>query len=151
MVRSMVPWGTRLPQPRLFESFGSELENWMDRMFGDGNWPARLEAFTPRTNLSETENAFELTVELPGMKPEEFNVEFKEGVLWVTGEKREEKEEKEQTFHRIERHYGEFRRGIPLTSKVNEEAIEAHFENGVLRVTVPKAEAVKPRKIEVKG
>ncbi len=91
------------------------------------------------------------TIDLPGLKPEEVKVEFKSGALWVTGERKEEKEEKDNTYHRFERSYGEFRRVLPLPSEVKEEAIEAKFTDGVLKVSVPKAEEVKSKHIEVKS
>jgi HSP20 family protein len=138
------------------ERLENEMNELMGRFFGReegwgwGDGLEKLEAFTPRMNLVETENAYEVTVELPGIKPEEFNVEFKEGALWITGHRKEEKEEKGKTFHRVERHFGEFRRMIPLPGAVNEEKVEAAFKEGLLTVTVPKAEIVKPRHIAVK-
>jgi HSP20 family protein len=145
----MVPWTRRLPRP--LENFENEFAGMMERFFGPEEGFNGLEKFAPRSNLAETENGFEVTVELPGMKAEEFNVEFKNGELWITGEKKEEKEEKGKTWHRVERHYGEFRRIFALPAPVNEEKVVAEYKEGVLRVTVPKAEAVKPKKIEVKA
>ena len=148
MVRTMVPWTGRLP--RTFETFGREMETLMERFLApEAGWLVG-ERFVPRTNIAETEKEFEITVELPGMKAEEVKVEMKGGELWITGEKKEEKEEKGKTFHRIERYVGEFRRVIPLPVEVEEAKIAAVFAEGVLKVTVPKAEAVKPRHIEVK-
>jgi HSP20 family protein len=102
-------------------------------------------------NVAETETAYEVTLELPGMKPEEFKVELKDRDLWITGEKKEEKEEKGKTFHRIERSYGEFRRVIPLPGEVAEEKIAAEYKEGVLHILVPKTEKAKPRRVEVKS
>ena len=85
------------------------------------------------------------------MKPEEINVEVHEGQLWITGQKKEETEEKCRSFHRIERHYGHFRRVIPLPSTVSDEEISAEYTEGVLKVTLPLAEAAKPKHITVKG
>jgi HSP20 family protein len=148
----MIPWTPRLPRP--FGRLENEMNELMERFFGtEEGWNGleKVEGFAPRVNLAETEKEYEVTVELPGMKPEEFNVEFKEGALWVSGHRKEEKEEKGKTFHRIERHYGEFRRVIPLPAEVMEEKVEAAFKEGVLTVTIPKAEHVKPRRIEVKA
>ncbi|HVC98188.1 MAG TPA: Hsp20/alpha crystallin family protein [Pirellulales bacterium] len=150
MLGTLVPRVDRLPRP--FARVEREFENLMDRIMGsdEGRWPV-WGGFTPTFNLAETETHYEVTMELPGMKPEEFKVEVKNGELWVTGEKKEEKEEKGKTFHRIERTYGEFRRVIPLPGTVNEEKIEAEYKAGVLKVFVPKTEAAKPRHIEVKA
>ena len=122
----------------------------MERLFApeEGRW---LTEFTPAVNVAETETGFEVTLELPGMKAEEFKVELHNGELWVTGEKREEKEEKGKTFHRVERSYGQFRRAIPLPGAVCEEKIAAEYKEGVLKILIPKSEEAKPRHIEVKG
>jgi HSP20 family protein len=102
-------------------------------------------------NVAETEERYEVTVELPGMKPEEFQVELKNGQLWISGEKKEEREEKGKTFHRVERRYGEFRRVIPLPTPVEEGRIEAQYKDGVLHVILPKAAEARPKHIEVKA
>ena|SRR5690349_5351071 len=122
------------------------------RRFGEGNggWLTLPTAFVPTTDVVETENEFEVTVDLPGMKPEEVHVEMKEGALWITGKREEEKEEKGKTYHRVERRHGEFRRILGLPGAIEGEKVTAKFENGVLRVTVPKMEAAKPKRIEVK-
>jgi HSP20 family protein len=106
--------------------------------------------FLPEANMVETDKTVEVTVELPGMKPEEVKVEIKENALWVTGEKKEEKEEKGKTFHRIERRAGMFRRIFQLPVEVTEEKVDARFADGVLKITLPKAERVAPKQIEVK-
>ncbi len=148
MLRHMVPVRERLTSPltRLEEEMGTL----MNRFFGpeEGWWQGK-NGFMPHTNVAETEKGFEVTVELPGMKPEEVTVEMKDGRLWVAGEKKEEKEEKGKTFHRVERHYGEFRRVIPLPVAVEEEHVEAKFTEGVLRITVPKAVKALPKQIKV--
>jgi HSP20 family protein len=125
----------RLMQP----FFGSD-----EPMWGNGH------EFMPQTNLVETEDAIEVTVELPGVKPEDFHVELREGDLWITGKKEEEHEEKGKTFHRVERSFGEFRRVFNLPAAVNAEAIDAEFRDGVLKVMIPKREEVKPKTINVK-
>lgn len=149
MFTQLTPWAARTARPGQFEF---ELPAWVDRMFApeDAWWPNR-EAFIPRTDLIETAGRYEVTVELPGMKPEDVQVEFQEGHLVIHGTKREEKEEKDKTFHRVERRFGEFRRVVPMPGPVNEGMVTARYENGVLRVAVPKTDAVIPKKIEVKG
>jgi HSP20 family protein len=77
-------------------------------------------------------------------------VEMKEGSLWISGEKKEEKEEKGKTFHRVERRAGMFRRVLPLPAEVAEGQAEARFIDGVLKITLPKTEKVAPKQIEVK-
>jgi len=149
MTRTLTPWFARVP--RLFE-FETELPRWMTEVFGpELGAMGREERFLPPVNVVETDKAVEVTVELPGMKPEEVKVEIKDQHLLITGEKKEEKEEKGKTFHRIERRAGMFRRMLPLPAEVMEEKVEARFAEGVLKVTLPKAENAAPRQIEVKG
>jgi HSP20 family protein len=106
--------------------------------------------FRPTANLAETETAYEVTVDLPGVKPEDVRVEMHNGALRITGERREEKEEREKTFHRTERTLGRFERVMPLPTAVVDDKIEAAFKDGVLKVTLPKREETRRRMIEVK-
>ncbi len=148
MTRMMTPWTTRVP--RLFD-FEAEWPKWMTEVLGpEAGAFGRDGKFLPEANMMETEKAVEVTVELPGMKPEEVKVEFKDGALWVTGEKREEKEEKGKTFHRIERRTGQFRRVFAMPTGIEEGKIGAKFDGGILTITLPKAEQAVPKKIEIK-
>ncbi len=146
MTRAMVPWDVGTPPT--FENFRQEMDRLMNRFIrpdlGD------MGGFMPRTNVAETENDYEVSVDLPGMKPEDVNIELRENQLWITGERKEEKEEKGKAFHRVERQYGQFRRVVPLAGPVESDKIDAQFKEGVLRVTVPKSEKAKPKRIEVK-
>jgi HSP20 family protein len=143
------PWLDRLPRPlaRLERDF----EYLMDRVFGgetrrDLPWNETL----PSANLAETESEFEVTVELPGVDRGDVHVELRHGDLWITGEKKEEKEEKGKMFHRVERRGGRFQRVIPLPGTVEEEKIEATYEDGILRIRLPKSEEAQPKRIEIK-
>ena len=107
--------------------------------------------FVPEANVVETDKAVEVTMELPGMKPEEVKVEMTDGRLCVSGEKREEKEEKGKTFHRMERRTGAFRRLISLPAVVDDAKAEATFAEGVLKVALPKSLEAAPKAIEVKA
>ena len=148
MTRMLTPWTGRLP--RLID-FETEFPKWMREIVGpEAGIFGHEGKFMPDANLVETEKAVEVTVELPGMKPEEVKVEIKEGKLWIVGEKKEEKEEKGKTFHRIERRSGMFRRVFELPVEVVEEKVDARFAEGVLRITLPKAEKAAPKQIEVK-
>lgn len=152
MFGTMTPWGVRTARP--FGQFDFELPAWVDRMLGpdDAWWPTK-EMFVPRADMIETAGRYEVTVELPGMKAEDVDVEFQDGRLVIHGVKREEKEEtdgKEKTLHRVERRYGEFRRVLPMPGPVDEGMVTARFQNGILTVAVPKAEAVLAKKIEIK-
>jgi HSP20 family protein len=149
MTRMLTPWFTRVPRLPEFEM---DFPKWMSEVLGpEVGAFGRDGKFLPEANVVETEKAVEVTVELPGMKPEEVKVEIKENALWITGEKREEKEEKGKTFHRVERRAGMFRRIFSLPVEVAEEKVDARFAEGVLKIILPKAERVAPKHIEVKS
>ena len=148
MTRTLTPFATRLP--RLLD-FETEFPKWMAEVLGpDAGMFGREGKFLPEANIMETDKAVEVTVELPGMKPEEVKLEIKDGTLLVTGEKKEEKEEKGKTFHRVERRAGMFRRAFALPVEVMEEKVDAKFVEGVLKITLPKAEKAAPKRIEIK-
>jgi HSP20 family protein len=147
MVRSLIPWRGRLPQ--FVGDFEREVESLMEQFFGDGNATRDVQAFAPRTTVAETDTEYEIQVDLPGMKPEDFQVEMRGNTLWLTGERKQEKEEKGKNYHRIEQEYGRFQRVIPLALPVSEDKITAHYQSGVLNITVPKSEAVRPKRVTV--
>ena len=103
----------------------------------------------PRVNLAESETDYEVTLDLPGVDAKDVSVELKDDQLTITGERKSETEESGKTFHRVERRYGKFRRVISVPVPIDEEKITADYSNGVLKVTLPKSEKVKPRRIEV--
>lgn len=149
MTRMLTPWFTRVPRLPEFEM---DFPKWMTEVFGPEVSAFGREAkFLPEANIVEMEKAVEVAIELPGMKPEDVKVEIREKALWITGEKKEEKEEKGKTFHRVERRAGMFRRVFPLPVEVMEDKVDARFTEGVLKITLPKTEKVAPKKIEVKG
>ena len=106
--------------------------------------------WAPALDISERKDAYVVTVEIPGVKPEELDITLEDGLLTIQGERRFEQESGDQQWHRVERRYGGFRRSITLPSQVQPDQIEASFENGVLKVIVPKAEEARPKKITVK-
>lgn len=133
-----------------FGDFRKEMDGLMERFFGAENNGGEIANWTPRLNLSENENSYEVTVDLPGMKPEDVNVELRHGDLWITGNRQGESEEKSKTYHRIERYYGEFRRVMRLGDDVEPENVEADYKDGVLHISVPKSETAKTKRIEIK-
>lgn len=108
-------------------------------------------AWVPALDVRETEERFEVTLDLPGMDPDAVGVTFEDGMLTVTGKRDLAHEEKGETWHRIERSYGTFARSIRLPQTADPERIEATFDKGVLSVSVPKVEQAKPRTIEVRS
>jgi HSP20 family protein len=105
--------------------------------------------FVPALNLSETADAYHVEMAVPGLKAEDLNVTFENGVLTVSGEIKQATEQQERSYHRVERRYGRFSRSITLPSSVRGDAIEAHLDSGLLHLSVPKSEEVKPRKITI--
>jgi len=120
----------------------------MDRFFGRS---ASRNAWAPSLDVSENEDRFEVHVDLPGVNPEEVSVTYEKGTLTVSGRRDFSSEDQGETWHRIERGYGAFARSVRLPETAESEKIEATFDKGVLTVSVPKAEAAKPRSIEVKA
>jgi HSP20 family protein len=107
-------------------------------------------SWSPRVDISETENSIVLEADLPGLKPEDFRLSIENFKLTLSGERKFEEEKKGENWHRVERSYGSFARTFSLPNTVSVEEVKADFKDGVLRVTLPKREEVKARQIEVK-
>ena len=91
-----------------------------------------------------------MKAELPGIDPKDIDISLNEGVLTIKGEKRQEREEKEEGYHLVERSYGSFTRSIRLPREVQSDKINASYKNGVLRITLPKSEEAKKKEIKIK-
>jgi HSP20 family protein len=107
------------------------------------------QAFVPALDLSETAEGYLVEAAVPGLKPEDLEITVENNVLTIKGETRQEVDDKQRNFHRIERRFGSFQRTVGLPTTVKADAIKAELTNGVLRLEIPKAEEVKPRKISV--
>jgi len=105
--------------------------------------------WVPAMDLSETDDAYILRADLPGLTPEDVRIEMEGRVLTVSGERKAEHETEDAGYRRVERSFGRFRRAMTLPAGVDPEAITASFDNGVLTVRVPKPEAIKPHKVEI--
>jgi HSP20 family protein len=111
---------------------------------------ARTTAWAPALDISERKDAYLVTVELPGLTPEDLDITMEDGLLTIQGERQFTSESSEQQYHRVERRYGAFRRAITLPAHVTAEGIQASFEDGVLQILVPKAEEATPKRIQVR-
>jgi len=131
--------------PSLF----GELNELLSQMGWEENLAKRH--FVPSLNLSETDHAYEVTLDLPGIDPDDVQVEIHEGQLSISGDRKfiGEAADKEKKWHRLESRFGKFRRTVALAEDVHAQQIEAKFKNGVLFVRVPKAPASQPRRIEI--
>ncbi len=111
---------------------------------------ARTTAWAPALDISERKDAYLVTVELPGLTPEDLDITMEDGLLTIQGERQFTSDSSEQQYHRVERRYGAFRRAITLPAHVTAEGIQASFEDGVLQILVPKAEEATPKRIQVR-
>jgi HSP20 family protein len=119
-------------------------------------WPFTAEpgvavtsAWLPPTDIFENADGINIMVELPGLKPEDVKLTLENHTLTIRGEKKQTAEEKTTTVHRYERSYGSFERSFSLPTSVDADKVSAAFENGVLTITLPKAERAKPKEITV--
>jgi HSP20 family protein len=132
------------------------IQNEINRLFGRTYAGSESAAGTPGAwmpalDIYETKDKFVVTVELPGVEPDDVDVSVEDSTLTIRGERRFYQEVDEDSFHRVERRYGAFARSLALPQTANAEGIEASFDRGVLTVAVPKAEEAKPKKITVKA
>ncbi len=111
---------------------------------------ATAKTWLPAVDVTEDEHAYAVKAEIPDVKSEDVKVVVKDGVLTLRGERRYEKKTESEKVHLLERSYGSFTRSFTLPKDANSEKVGADFKNGVLTVTIPKREEVKPKEIEVK-
>jgi HSP20 family protein len=129
---------------RDLRSVEDEFDRMTGRAFSRDTW-------VPPLDVRESEDRFEVTVDLPGLAPGDVNVTFEDGMLSISGKREFSSEDRGDTWHRIERSFGTFARSMRLPQTADTERIEATFDNGVLAVSVPKSEQAKPRTIEVRS
>jgi HSP20 family protein len=137
---------------RELHTLRDEMNRVFARTVGDrpsGGAAAAGAAWAPPVDILDTAEAFVIKAELPGLRPEDVEVELDEDVLSIRGERRFEEDVEEGRYHRIERAYGAFARTLHLPQGVRQDDISATFTDGVLEVRVPKAEEVRPRRISV--
>ena len=134
-------------------SLRREMDELMENFFGRRGRVTDGFVWAPVCNVWEEDNALHVEAELPGLTKDEIHVAVENGVLTISGEKREERREgkPESAFHLYERHYGRFERALTLPTNVEPDKIRARYENGVLEVTLPKTEEAKPRQIQIEG
>ena len=120
------------------------------------SWPfqaqengALTSSWIPVCDVFEDKDAVKIVAEVPGVRPEDVKLSLENNLLTIRGEKRQQAEEKTERVHRYERSYGSFERSFSLPNTVDAEKVAASFENGILTITLPKAERAKPREIAV--
>ena len=160
----LAPWKSQFPFARGGREPYSLFRREFDRLFEDffgapatngGEEGAVAPSLAPRLDIAETENAYAISAELPGVEEKDLDVAVADGVLTIKGEKRSESEEKdeEKNYHRVERSYARYERRLTLPQEVDQSKIDAAFRNGVLTVTIPKTKAASEavRKIAIKS
>jgi HSP20 family protein len=129
-----------------------EMDRLWDDYFGAGRRGLRpLEAeWAPAVDVSETAEEVMVKAEVPGMEAKDIDISLSGDILTIKGEKKSEREETKENYHLVERSYGSFSRSLKLPTAVDVDKIEASYQNGVLTISCPKKEEVKPKSIEVK-
>ncbi len=131
------------------------MEERMNRLFGDNFLRPTLGErevtgeWLPPVDIYEDAEGVEIKAELPEMDMKDIDVKIEDNTLRIRGERKLEREDKKDNYHRIERYYGSFSRSFTLPSTVDQEKVKAAYDRGVLRITLPKKEETKPRKIKI--
>lgn len=132
-----------------------DMSNRLNRVFGrplarlEPNEMMTMADWTPSADISETDTAYLIKAEIPGVNKEDVKVTLENGMLTIQGERKMEKEEKGKKYHRIERSYGSFMRSFRVPDDADESAVKAEFKDGVLNVTLTKSAKAKPKAINV--
>jgi HSP20 family protein len=148
MAGEITPW-----KPfRELERMRREIDRVWDSFFGEkplmkagevGEW-------LPSLDVAETNNDIVVKAEIPGMDPKDIDISLSNDILTIKGEKKQEKEEKEENYHLIERSYGKFVRSVRLPGEVKSAKINASYKDGVLNITLPKSEEAKKKEVKIK-
>lgn len=134
-----------------FISLRDEMNDLISRMWNGLETQPTMQQLSPALDVSETDNAFEVRMDSPGMDAKDFDIQVHGNAITLSGRRQEEKEEKGKTYHRVERRSGCFSRTLTLPCDINEDEVAAEYTNGVLLVKLPKCENSKPKKISVKS
>ena len=137
---------------RFLDDLASEMNTFVETIFGEdgAKCPAAAKAFTPRMDVDETETDYTITMDLPGVNPDEVNIDMEEDQLVIQGTRQRGKTVEGTEHRRVERTFGEFHRSIKLSKVIDKEAITANYDHGVLTIVMPKlVETKTSRKIVI--
>lgn len=134
-----------------FRSLRRAMDRGLFEFYGPTVWRNGERTLTFPVDLSETDGQVVVKAALPGIQPEDVDISVSDGVLTIKGETKSEEKTEAENYHRREIRYGAFSRSIPLPAQVNDEKADAVFQDGVLSVTLPKAEVAKPKQIKIKA
>ncbi len=135
------------------------LQNEIARMFGNRDWPFGLvededsivTEWAPAVDVSENDKQFTVRADLPGVDPNDIEVTMENGMLILRGERKEERKEEKEGYHRVERFSGTFFRRLALPDAADADKIDAHVDKGVLEIIIPKAEKARARRVQIKS
>ena len=165
LIGNLIPWrhkvredeGSELMTGSALSRFHSEVDRMFERFFDEPLWGGSrllpelraVSAWSPSLDLSESEKGITIRAELPGVDPENIDVAVSGNVLTISGEKKEEHEERSQSVYRSERRFGSFRRSVALPESVDSEKVSADYDKGVLTIHLAKSEESVARRIPV--
>ena len=137
---------------RPLQELRREIDRIWDEFFGRVRFPERWEGFewAPAVDVSETEDSVVVRADVPGLDPEDLEVNISGNLLTIRGEKKQEKEEKKENFYRVERVYGSFVRTVELPAEVEGDKAEATYKNGVLKIVLPKKAEARGKTIKIR-
>ncbi|MBN2280779.1 MAG: Hsp20/alpha crystallin family protein [Candidatus Marinimicrobia bacterium] len=140
---SLVRWNSRNDLANATGDFDDLLKNFW---YSEDSFMSK---FNPSVDIEENDDAFHFHAELPGLEKDNVKISLKDNILTIRGEKESRKKNEKSNFHRIETTSGKFQRCFKLPYNVKQESIKAEFKNGVLNISIPKAEEAKPREISI--
>ena len=139
---------TRRTPNRTLRDLQREVDSIFDQFFGDSDGDTSA-VWAPRTDLSETDDAFRIRLDVPGMQKDDITINLQNNTLTVSGERSSERKEEGEEYVRVERAFGNFHRTFTLPDAVDQESVKAAYEDGVLTINVPKTEESTRRQIEI--
>ena len=156
LLKNLLP-GTHKSEPQSLtkpfdyslDGFRKEMEKTFDHFFSNSLWKDTENAFMPSVNISEDDKNYHLSVEVPGMEKDDIHLEIVDNRLIISGEKKEEKEVKENNYHRTESTYGKFQRSFFLDEGCDQNSIEAAMKNGILKINIKKLPATESNRKKV--
>jgi HSP20 family protein len=151
-MRSLIPWKKKKEQA--ITEFRKDMDSLFDKFFGRDFFPAAENLFDgkwlPSVDVSEGKKDITVKAEIPGVEAGDIDVSLNGRVLTVRGEKKQEKEEKDKSWHEVERSYGYFSRSVELPADVESESVNAAYKRGVLKITLKKTREAESRKVKIK-
>jgi HSP20 family protein len=131
------------------EPFSQEVNRLFSTLFDSGD--TGVQRWVPAMDLTEADDHFVLRADLPGLGEDDVSIEIQDNTLTISGERKAEHEERQRGWYRVERSFGRFSRSLTLPEGVDADAVEAHFDKGVLAVRIPKPAERKPRRVAIKA